>query len=272
VTASLVRNPELESAIREDPWDDARWSALEVYLLSQRDPRSELIRFVRDGSAGDLALEVGRLERLLFGNVPRSFYKALRREWSAGFLRGCDLSVERGGRDASSLVRALGCAPVAALLRELSVQPTGDYVEASMLLEELHAAAFTPWLRSLRVVGNSRPLPVEALAPFTRLEHLDLGEDIVLGRLPQPLTRLRCGVIMWDEARAFFAPGAHPNLTSLRLVATFGFGQGRVLEGLEALFDGTSAPRLQEIVFEKANAAGIALVNSVPSVIQRSFA
>jgi uncharacterized protein (TIGR02996 family) len=134
---------ELEDAIAEDPFDEARWIVLEDWLLERDDPRAALIQLEKQGLSTQALLAT--MAPLLLGDKHEQLDAQLyQRDWRAGFLRQCQFT------GTPELFATFLASPASALLRAVTFTVLPQNVTKSV--EPLRGALC---LRSLRVITLS---------------------------------------------------------------------------------------------------------------------
>lgn len=133
----MARNPELEAQIRANPDDEQLRLVYADWLLSEGDPRGELIALQQ--RADELDPKSDEHERLIeeiesiidrhqleiFGDAA-SVREMLSVRWELGLIRTIALRMPEGVRDIDAVVRAVVEAPAAACLQRLVVAHDGD--------------------------------------------------------------------------------------------------------------------------------------------------
>lgn len=222
-------------ALQHDPRDARCLSVLGDELLARGDLRGELVALAARGRPDECGGFVERNARKLWREAADDVEgEYLEATWHGGFVHGATLDefANTRGPTVRELVDRLRDAPVAALVRSLTLKPADDerdFAAAIDLLATLPHPEVLAVLRVDSVLFSSLPPPATVQLPlelFPALRELHLRGPFDLGAFHLPrLTQFSCT----DAASAdgLKPLESHPTLEAL----TFGYAQGGPLEG-----------------------------------------
>jgi uncharacterized protein (TIGR02996 family) len=198
----MVRNPDLEDVILEEPTDVARYVVYGDWLLAQGDPHGELVSVQASlASTKDTKrfLELKETEKRLLAAVTASLLPAgaqqLTLGWRYGFVS--KLEVRLDGPDVGGAVRTLLKHPALRFLQAVRCA-LPDFDQAPVL--EALIAARPPLLSRLELVSGTAHNLAAFQAAFPKLEHFVVEGVGSAVRDPEVLLR-------WPELRTLELSG-----------------------------------------------------------------
>ncbi len=261
---TLQRNPDLESALRDAPYDEELWRELERWAVVNDPLRTELVEADGRGEvARDAVCSAAR--KVLFGPSHVAIRNALSStSWRAGYLVECRFAVPR--RDAIRVFERFVQSPAAALVRDLTM----DISEAFLfegVLAALGQSLAAVGIRSLTVscldFSGDYDLDAAWLAPLPRLERLALEGLPPRFRVTSPVAwyALRVVPTDGDELAALLRDALFPRLRELtidvrRLEREWDAGGtgGTPFQNVEEFFSGRPTPELEALIVSASSA------------------
>lgn len=254
----LARNEALEALVREHD-DEPSWQVLEDWLLETNDPRAQLVRLEKAKERTVLAML--DLAPMLLG-AEAAFIEA--HEWRAGYARRASIIAAREhGRyferelktdeEIAASLKAIADAPALGLVRDVTVRTE---VPSGRALEGLAALGRSVESLAIEYRYPGTIFDATCLAPFVHLDHLRVRAplDHLTGLASVPsLYSLELEVLPRGVADCV-RMNPLPELRSLTiLTGTLLYPWHGVFD---RLFEGTCAPKLEELHLDAAPTSG----------------